>query len=168
MFSLATNTPSYLLAVGYGLQFSIGLLEFPRVGYGEGTGGQYCSRQSWQRHSSPCGTSCSLSARNYFVGSGITGPRVWTISGWNEIALPGPLRAKWCGGPVGGHLFLFSSYALWALSPVLHIELFILFYVFQISFKAVAFAKHNSTASLVKPTDLLRKSFKHIFLFFRF
>lgn len=132
MFSLATNTPSYLRVVGYGLRFSIGLLESPRVGYSEGTGGQYCSRKSWQRHSSPCGTSCSQPARNYFVGSGITGPRVWTISGWNEIALLGPLRARWCGGPVGGHLFLFPcpvsivpSPAYWAFYTLLCFSNFI-------------------------------------------
>lgn len=67
MFSLATTTPSYLWAVGCGLQFSIGLLESPGVGYSGGTGGQYCSRQSWQRHSSPHGTSCSQPARNILL-----------------------------------------------------------------------------------------------------
>lgn len=53
--------------------------------------------------------------------------------------------------------------------PSQTLAFYTLFHIFQVSFKSVVkFAKHDYFAFPQKTTDLLRKSFKCIFIFFYF
>lgn len=94
----------------------------PGSGYSEGTGGTVLQRATLTEAREAPWHFFQPACWEYFVGSGVTGPKVWTVScsGWKRIALPGLLRARRCGCPVVWASFPFSSHALWALPTRIH------------------------------------------------